>query len=89
MNYQEVKKIPFLIFRTLTIIFLSFLNTRLVEDEILFILRSRFEHCAFYHGEDVHLCDDLRKTYDDAATAWFMKCKHILYSRKKLIIPSL
>nr|XP_012234170.1 PREDICTED: NADH dehydrogenase [ubiquinone] 1 beta subcomplex subunit 10 [Linepithema humile] len=51
----------------------QFFRDKSVEDEILFILRSRFEQCAFYHGEDAHLCDDLRKTYDDAATAWFMK----------------
>jgi len=48
----------------------------MVDDEILYILRSRFEHCAFYHGEDdKHLCDDLRKIYEDAAAAWFTKCK--------------
>ncbi|KYN00175.1 NADH dehydrogenase [ubiquinone] 1 beta subcomplex subunit 10 [Cyphomyrmex costatus] len=44
-----------------------------VEDEILFILRSRFEQCAFYHDEDAHLCAPLRKIYDDAAVAWFIK----------------
>jgi len=49
---------------------------REVEDQILFILRSRYEQCAVYHGEDVHLCDPIRKTYDDAAVAWFIKCEY-------------
>jgi len=39
------------------------------------ILRSRAEQCVFYHGEDKHLCDNLWKTYEDAAVAWFIKCK--------------
>ncbi|XP_014469365.1 PREDICTED: NADH dehydrogenase [ubiquinone] 1 beta subcomplex subunit 10 [Dinoponera quadriceps] len=52
----------------------QFLRDKLVDDEILFILRSRFEQCAWYHGEDdVNLCKQLRKTYDDATTAWFIK----------------
>lgn len=53
-------------------------NTRTVEDEILYILRHRYEQCAFYHGQDAHLCDDLRKTYDEALTNWFTKCKYII-----------
>lgn len=53
----------------------SIFNNRKVDDEILFILRSRFEQCVFYHGDDDYLCDDLMKTYDDAAAAWFCKCK--------------
>lgn len=50
---------------------------RAVEDQILFILRSRFEQCAIYHGDDVHLCDPIRKIYDDAAVAWFIKCEYV------------
>lgn len=60
---------------------ISIFNNRSVEDEILFILRSRFEQCAFYHGDDDYLCDDLRKTYDDATAAWFAKCKCCYYNR--------
>ncbi|KAG5322706.1 NDUBA dehydrogenase, partial [Pseudoatta argentina] len=51
----------------------QFKRDKAVEDQILFILRSRYEQCAIYHGEDVHLCASIRKTYDDAAVAWFMK----------------
>lgn len=49
-------------------------DVRSVEEEILFILRSRFEQCAVYHGDDVHLCDDIKKAYEDAATNYFIKC---------------
>ncbi|XP_070163160.1 NADH dehydrogenase [ubiquinone] 1 beta subcomplex subunit 10 [Polyergus mexicanus] len=51
----------------------QFMRDKSVDDEILFILRSRFEQCAFYHGDDDYLCDDLKKTYFDAAAAWFTK----------------
>lgn len=52
----------------------QFLRDKSVEDEILLILRSRFEHCAFYHGEhDEHLCDHLKKAYEEAAHNWFIK----------------
>lgn len=41
------------------------------------ILRSRHEQCAFYHGEDdAHLCDDLKKAYDEATVNWFIKCEY-------------
>ncbi|EFN83152.1 NADH dehydrogenase [ubiquinone] 1 beta subcomplex subunit 10 [Harpegnathos saltator] len=53
---------------------IQFKRDKLVDDEILYILRSRFEECAWYHGsDDMNLCDDIRKTYEDASTAWFMK----------------
>lgn len=43
------------------------------------ILRSRYEQCAFYHGgysgDDENMCQDLKKTYEDAAVAWFIKCE--------------
>lgn len=52
---------------------------RAVEDEILMILRSRFEQCSFYHGEADRqdMCADLRKIYDEAALNWFIKCEYI------------
>lgn len=40
------------------------------------ILRSRYEQCAFYHGEDKHLCNDLKKAYDEAAVNWYVKCEY-------------
>lgn len=51
----------------------QFFRDKLVDDEIIFILRSRFEQCCWYHGPDEGLCDDLRNIYEDATTAWFMK----------------
>ncbi|EZA49570.1 NADH dehydrogenase [ubiquinone] 1 beta subcomplex subunit [Ooceraea biroi] len=51
----------------------QFCRDKLVDDEIVYILRSRFEQCAFYHGEDKHVCDDLRNIYEEAATNWFIK----------------
>ncbi|XP_032673057.1 NADH dehydrogenase [ubiquinone] 1 beta subcomplex subunit 10 [Odontomachus brunneus] len=52
----------------------QFLRDKKVDDEILFILRSRFEQCAWYHGmDDLNMCDELRAIYEDAAAAWFMK----------------
>ncbi|XP_011635832.1 NADH dehydrogenase [ubiquinone] 1 beta subcomplex subunit 10 [Pogonomyrmex barbatus] len=51
----------------------QFERDKQVEDEILTILRNRFEQCIFYHGKDRHFCDELKKTYDDAAVAWFIK----------------
>ncbi|XP_012523338.1 NADH dehydrogenase [ubiquinone] 1 beta subcomplex subunit 10 [Monomorium pharaonis] len=55
----------------------QFMRDKSVEDEILLILRSRYEQCAFYHGgysgDDDNMCQHLRKAYDDAAVAWFIK----------------
>ncbi|XP_029037567.1 NADH dehydrogenase (ubiquinone) PDSW subunit [Osmia lignaria lignaria] len=52
----------------------QFQRDKMVEDEILSILRNRYEHCCWVHGEDSEkLCSDLYKTYDDAAKNWFIK----------------
>lgn len=52
----------------------QFLRDKMVEDEIINILRNRYEHCCWAHGEDRKtVCTDLYKTYEDAANAWFIK----------------
>lgn len=54
---------------------LHFTLIRMVEDEIVNILRNRYEHCCWVHGEDSEkLCSDLYKIYNDAAKNWFIKC---------------
>ncbi|XP_076391152.1 NADH dehydrogenase (ubiquinone) PDSW subunit [Megachile rotundata] len=52
----------------------QFLRDKMVEDEILSILRNRYEHCCWVHGDDREtMCKDLYKTYEDTANAWFIK----------------
>lgn len=48
---------------------------RLVEEEIVSILRQRYEDCAWYYGyhDKDKFCKDLYDTYQDATTAWFIK----------------
>ncbi|XP_063990726.1 NADH dehydrogenase [ubiquinone] 1 beta subcomplex subunit 10 [Diachasmimorpha longicaudata] len=44
---------------------------KLVDDEILNILRSRYEDCCMYNPEDREVaCDHLYKIYEDAAAEW-------------------
>ncbi|XP_076642247.1 NADH dehydrogenase (ubiquinone) PDSW subunit [Halictus rubicundus] len=51
----------------------QFLRDKMVDEEILSILRDRYEHCAWENYEDKEVCSHLKKTYDDAATAYFIK----------------
>lgn len=54
-----------------------FFLTRAVDDAILSILRSRYEECAMYHGQDDReICYPLRKIYEEASGAWFAKCQY-------------
>ncbi|KOC67229.1 NADH dehydrogenase [ubiquinone] 1 beta subcomplex subunit 10 [Habropoda laboriosa] len=47
---------------------------KMVEDEILSILRQRYEDCAWYYGEDKDAyCAELYKHYEIASGAWFAK----------------
>lgn len=52
------------------------INFRLVDSEILNILRQRFEDCMMYEQPD-HLtaCKDILNKYKEAEEAWFIKCK--------------
>ena len=48
----------------------------MVENEILNILRQRFEDCILYEAPDhVRKCQSLLDTYNKAAENWFTKCK--------------
>ncbi|KAK1129935.1 hypothetical protein K0M31_019630 [Melipona bicolor] len=53
----------------------QFERDKLVDDEILAILRQRYEDCSWYYGiEDRDkFCADLYTAYQDAAGAWFTK----------------
>lgn len=47
---------------------------RLVDTEILAILRQRFEECHLYENPDhFEKCKELKQQYDEAATNWFAK----------------
>ncbi|KAL3273482.1 hypothetical protein HHI36_014923 [Cryptolaemus montrouzieri] len=47
---------------------------RLVDDEIVQILRQRYEHCMMYEAPDhMEKCKGLYETYKEAATNWFIK----------------
>lgn len=54
----------------------QFRRDKLVENEILSILRQRFEDCMLYEAPDhVEKCSDILKTYERGAENWFTKCK--------------
>lgn len=49
---------------------------RLVDSEVLNILRKRFEDCTIYEAPDhVEKCKKLLDEYKEAETNWFIKCK--------------
>jgi NADH dehydrogenase (ubiquinone) 1 beta subcomplex subunit 10 len=52
----------------------QFKRDKLVENEILSILRARFEDCVLYEAPD-HLtkCASFKETYEKAAENWFIK----------------
>lgn len=67
---QFIYKIYFNVFINYKLFF------RLVDAEIATILRERFEACVMYERPDhVEKCDPLLKTYEDATTNYFIKCK--------------
>ncbi|CAO1303387.1 unnamed protein product [Diamesa serratosioi] len=52
----------------------QFKRDRMVENEILNILRQRFEDCILYEAPDhVRKCKSLLDTYNKAAENWFTK----------------
>ncbi|XP_053988346.1 NADH dehydrogenase [ubiquinone] 1 beta subcomplex subunit 10 [Hylaeus volcanicus] len=51
----------------------QFKRDKMVDEEIVAILRQRYEDCAWENYEDKELCLDLHKTYEDAAEAYFIK----------------
>lgn len=54
----------------------QFRRDRMVDSEILNILRQRFEDCILYEAPDhVAKCTPLKEIYEKAATNWFIKCK--------------
>jgi len=53
---------------------MQYKRDKLVDNEILSILRQRFEDCVMYEAPDhIEKCKDLLKEYEDANTNWFTK----------------
>lgn len=55
----------------------QFKRDKLVDSEIVNILRKRFEDCILYEAPD-HLvkCKPLLDTYEKASENWFTKCEY-------------
>lgn len=54
----------------------QFKRDKLVDNEILSILRQRFEDCVAYEQPDhVEKCTPLYEYYQKAEANWFSKCK--------------
>ncbi|XP_037959627.1 NADH dehydrogenase [ubiquinone] 1 beta subcomplex subunit 10 [Teleopsis dalmanni] len=52
----------------------QFRRDRMVENEIVSILRQRFEDCVFYEAPDeLERCKSIKEQYDKAAENWFIK----------------
>ncbi|CAK9833443.1 NADH dehydrogenase [ubiquinone] 1 beta subcomplex subunit 10 [Anthophora retusa] len=52
----------------------QFERDKMVDSQIISILRQRYEDCAWYYGEDKDdYCMDLYKIAEDASAAWFAK----------------
>lgn len=65
----------FLHYRLNALILEYLIKIRMVDDEILSILRQRYEDCGWYYGEDKDkFCTDYYNAYIDASGAWFAKC---------------
>lgn len=55
----------------------QFKRDKLVENEILSILRYRFEDCVVYEAPDhVSKCKDILEVYKRAEENWFAKCMY-------------
>lgn len=54
----------------------QFRRDRMVDNEIVAILRQRFEDCILYETPD-HMakCTPLMKVYEKASENWFTKCE--------------
>jgi NADH dehydrogenase (ubiquinone) 1 beta subcomplex subunit 10 len=53
---------------------------RFVDNEILSILRRRFEDCVLYESPDHKVkCQPLFDQYNEAAENWFIKCKYFYF----------
>uniref|UniRef100_A0A1B0B7Q3 NADH dehydrogenase [ubiquinone] 1 beta subcomplex subunit 10 n=1 Tax=Glossina palpalis gambiensis TaxID=67801 RepID=A0A1B0B7Q3_9MUSC len=55
----------------------QFRRDRMVDNEVVSILRQRFEDCTMYEAPD-HLekCKETLEQYEKAAENWFIKCKN-------------
>lgn len=54
----------------------QFRRDRMVDNEILSILRQRFEDCTMYEAPDhIEKCKPILEQYEKAAENWFIKCK--------------
>lgn len=68
----------------------QFKRDKLVDSEIVNILRKRFEDCVLYEAPD-HLkkCQPILDTYEKAAENWFTKCELMkLYFIAEFIVTS-
>lgn len=55
-----------------------FFLDRFVDNEILSILRRRFEDCVLYESPDHEVkCKHIWEQYNEGAENWFMKCKYL------------
>lgn len=61
----------------------QFRRDRMVDNEILNILRQRFEDCTLYEAPD-HMvkCKPLMDQYQQAAENWFIKCRNHITLRE-------
>lgn len=56
----------------------QFRRDRMVDNEILAILRQRQEDCMLYERPDAATkCKDIMEQYQRAAENWFIKCKYL------------
>jgi len=54
----------------------QFRRDRMVDNEIVNILRQRFEDCTLYEAPDhIVKCKPLLEQYEKATENWFIKCK--------------
>lgn len=57
----------------------QFKRDRLVDNEVLSILRQRFEDCMLYEGPDGdRKCRPLYEVYQKGAENWFTKCTSMI-----------
>ncbi|KAK3888404.1 hypothetical protein Pcinc_007532 [Petrolisthes cinctipes] len=53
----------------------QFKRDRMVDNEVLSILRQRHHDCILYEGHDhKEKCASIKEQYDKAAENWFIKC---------------
>lgn len=65
----------------------QFKRDKLVDSEIVSILRKRFEDCMLYEAPDhMKKCQPILDTYEKAAENWFTKCELILYCIDECIV---